>query len=94
MFKLNDFFKTEFEVIEQALQLLKPQDCVLLYFDDSRQEYAVVGNSQHYISNPRLEVSDLAVSHIGYYSKSNDSSLDYKSIAESLIKGLHGIDCR
>ncbi|MEM5552565.1 hypothetical protein WNY63_17730 [Pseudoalteromonas neustonica] len=94
MFNLNDFFKTELEVIEQALQLIKPQDCALLYFDDSRQEYAVVGNSQHYISNPELEVSDLAVSHIGYYSKSNDSPLGYKGIAVRLIEGLHEIDCR
>ncbi|SFC09300.1 hypothetical protein [Pseudoalteromonas denitrificans] len=94
MLNLNNFFKSELEVIEQALELLKPQDCTLLYFDANKLEYAVLSNSQHYISNPELDVSDLAVSHIGYYSKGSDFLMDYKGIAEALIKDLHELDCR
>ena len=64
MFNLNDFFRSEFKVIEQALKLLRPQNCALIYFDDSQQEYAILAESQYYMSNPKLEVSDLAVSHM------------------------------
>lgn len=92
MINLKNFFKSELKVIEQALKLMKPENCVLIYFDDRRNEYALLTESQHYMSEPTLGVQDLAVSHVGYYSKFCDHRTDYKKISEGLIEGLHEID--
>jgi hypothetical protein len=93
MINFKNFFKSEQKVIEQALKLMRPQNFVLIYFDDIRQEYALLGGSQHYMSDPKLDVKDLAVSHVGYYSNFKDYSTNYEKIAEGLIEGLHEIDC-